>query len=175
MEDMRPEGSPHELEQRRLRAIELLRQGLQPHEVAARLGVDRRSVRRWKAAARKGGSDALKAKPAPGRPAKLSAAQRRALVKIVLKGPMASGFRTDLWTCQRIAQLVRSQFGVDYHPDHLGRILHSCGLTPQRPHRRAKERDEQEIARWVQEQWPRLEKKPAASGRTSSSRTKPGS
>ena len=172
---MRPHGSPQELEQRRLRAIELLRQGLQPHEVASRLGVDRRSVRRWKRAYRKAGSSALKSKPAPGRPTKLSAQQRRGLVKMVLKGPLAYGFSTELWTCRRVAELIRRQFGVDYHPDHLGRILHSCGLTPQRPHRMAKERDEQEIRRWVREEWPRLKKKPAASERTSSSRMKPGS
>jgi transposase len=169
---MRPHGSPRELEERRLRAIELLRQGMQPHEVAARLGVDRRSVRRWNRAHRQAGTGALKSKPAPGRPPKLSAEQRRALVTMVLQGPLAFGFNTELWTCRRIAKLIRSQFGVEYHPDHLGRLLHSCGLTPQRPHRLAKERDEVEIRRWVREKWPRLKKKPAASERTLSSKTK---
>ena len=172
---MRPQGSPRDLEQRRLRAIELLRQGLQPHEVASRLGVDRRSVRRWKRAYRTSGSTALKAKPVPGRPTKLSAQQQRALVKMVLQSPLAFGFSTELWTCRRIAQLVRREFGVEYHPDHLGRLLHRCGLTPQRPHRLAKERDERAIRRWVREEWPRLKKKPGASERTSSSRMKPGS
>jgi transposase len=172
---MRPQGSPRDLEKRRLRAIELLRRGLQPHEVASRLGVDRRSVRRWKRAYRKSGFSALKAKPVPGRPTKLSAQQRRALVKMVMKGALAFGFSTELWTCQRIAQLIRSEFGVEYHPDHLGRLLHRCGLTPQRPHLMAKERDERAIRRWVREEWPRLKKKPVASEPTSSSRMKPGS
>jgi transposase len=172
---MRPQGSPKELERRRLRAIELLKRGLQPHEVAARLGVDRRSVRRWKRAHREAGAKALSAKPAPGRPAKLSAQQQRDLVKMVLQSPLTFGFTTDLWTCQRIADLIRRQFGVDYHPDHVGRVLHRCGLTPQRPHRRAKERDEREIARWVREEWPRIKKKPVASARASSSRTRPDS
>jgi transposase len=158
-----------------MRAIELLRQGLQPHEVASRLGVDRRSVRRWKRAHRKSGSSALQAKPVPGRPTKLSVQQQRALVKMVLQGPLAFGFSTALWTCRRIAELIRREFGVDYHPDHLGRLLHRCGLTPQRPHRMAKERDEREIDRWVREEWPRLKKKPGAWGRISSSRTKPAS
>jgi transposase len=172
---MRPQGSPNELERRRLRAIELLRQGLQPHEVAARLGVDRRSVRRWKRAHREAGSEALRAKPTPGRPPKLSARQRGELAMMVLQSPLTFGFTTDLWTCQRIADLIRRQFGVDYHPDHVGRLLHSCGFTPQRPHRRAKERNEQEITRWVRKEWPRIKKKPTASVHTSSSRTKPDS
>lgn len=172
---MRPQGSPSELEQRRLRAIELLRRGVQPHQVASRLGVDRRSVRRWNRAYRAAGRRGLRAKPAAGRPPKLSAEQRGALVKMVLQGPMGFGFSTELWTCRRIAQLIRRQFGVDYHPDHLGRLLHSCGLTPQRPQRIAKERNEREIRRWIREDWPRLKKKPGPAGRTSSSKTKPAS
>ena len=54
---MRPSGTPQELEQRRLRAVRLLREGFAPVEVARQIGVDRRSVRRWKAAARKGGAN----------------------------------------------------------------------------------------------------------------------
>jgi transposase len=105
----------------------------------------------------------------------LSARQQRDLVKMVLQGPLAFGFTTGLWTCRRIAELMGRQFGVDYHPDHVGRLLHRCGFTPQRPHRGAKERNEQEIARWVRQDWPRIKKKPAASARTSSSRTRPDS
>jgi hypothetical protein len=74
---MRPQGSPVELERRRLRAIALLEQGLLPHEVAERVGVDRRSVRRWKRTYRRRGHTGLKARPVPGRPPKLTAAQRR--------------------------------------------------------------------------------------------------
>ena len=69
---MRPAGSPAELERRRLRAVELLAQGHPPVEVARLVGVDRRSVRRWKAAYRKQGRRAIAARPACGRPPKLS-------------------------------------------------------------------------------------------------------
>src|SRR5437879_5085303 len=98
---MRPQGSPQELEQRRLRALALLEQGLQPVEVAQRLGVDRRSVRRWKAAARRGGTTALKAHPASGRPPKLAARHRPRLERALLRGAQAAGFANDLWTCPR--------------------------------------------------------------------------
>src|SRR3972149_1116789 len=84
---MRPQGSPAELERRRLRAIALLDQGLLPHEVAERVGVDRRSVRRWKRAYRRRGRDGLKARPVPGRPPKLTTAQHRTLVRWILQGP----------------------------------------------------------------------------------------
>ena len=85
---MRPQGSPAELERRRLRAIDLLQRDLPVHVVAERLGVDRRSVRRWKRAYRGDGRAGLRARPASGRPPKLTAAQRRQLVRAVVAGPV---------------------------------------------------------------------------------------
>ncbi len=166
---MRPTGSPEELERRRLRALALLDEGLQPVEVARRVGVDRRSVRRWKAAARKHGEAGVRARAAPGRPSKLSLVHKRRLEALLLKGPLASGFDTDLWTCPRVAELIKRRFAIDYHVDHIGRLLHDLGWSPQKPTRRAAERDEQEIRRWVREEWPRVKKTPGAGGRRSSS------
>ncbi len=155
---MRPQGSPAELERRRLRAIALLNQSLLPHEVAERLGVDRRSVRRWKRAYRRKGRAGLKARPIPGRPPKLTARQRDTLVRLILQGPEALGFRTALWTCPRIAHLIRERFHVTYHPDHVGRLLRACGLTPQRPQRAAKERNDHRVRHWLQHEWLRIKK-----------------
>ena len=159
---MRPFGSPEQLQRRRERAIELLQQGHQPVEVARRLGVDRRSVRRWKAAYNKEGMQGIRAKPASGRPPRLDAKQREKLKRLLLKGAVESGFSTDLWTCPRIAKVIEARFGVRYHVDHIGRLLRSLGWSPQKPQRRAKERDEGEIQRWVQEEWPRIRRKPSA-------------
>ena len=172
---MRPPGSPEELERRRLRALALLDDGLLPSEVARRVGVDRRSVRRWKAAARRRGEAGVRAKPAPGRPPKLSAGHKRRLEALLLKGAQAAGFDTDLWTCPRVAELVQQRFGVDYHVDHIGRLLHELGWSAQLTSRHAAERDEAAIHRWVHETWPRLKKTPPAAARRSSSLTKPGS
>lgn len=166
---MRPTGSPEELERRRLRALALLEEGLQPVEVAQRVGVDRRSVRRWKAAARKLGKAGVRARATPGRPSRLTAAHKRRLEALLLKGPLASGFDTDLWTCPRVAALIRQRFDVEYHVDHVGRLLHDLGWSPQKPVRRAAERDEQEIRRWVREEWPRVKKTPRAATPRSSS------
>ena len=159
---MRPFGSPKQLQRRRERAIELLHQGYQPVEVARKLGVDRRSVRRWKAAYNKKGMQGIRAKSASGRPPRLHAKQREKLKRLLLKGAVASGFSTDLWTCPRIAKVIHVRFGVCYHVDHIGRLLRSVGWSPQKPERRAKERDEAEIQRWVREEWPRIKKKPTA-------------
>jgi len=161
IEVMRPQGSSQELERRRLTALELLAEGLAPVEVAQRLGVDRRSVRRWKAAARTGGAAALKARPAPGRPPKLPLRRRASLERLLLRGAQAAGFANELWTCPRVAQLIERHFRVRYHPDHLGRLLRSLGWSPQRPIRRAHERDEARIQQWVKRDWPRIKKKPA--------------
>lgn len=159
---MRPFGSPEQLQRRRERAIDLLDQRYQPAEVARKLGVDRRSVRRWKAAYNKEGMQGIRAKPAPGRPPKLHGKQREKLKRLLLKGAVAAGFSTDLWTCPRIAKVIHVRFGVRYHVDHIGRLLRSLGWSPQKPGRRAKERDEAEIQRWVREEWPRIKKKPTA-------------
>lgn len=166
---MRPTGSPEELERRRLRALALLDEGLLPSEVARRVGVDRRSVRRWRAAARKHGEAGVRARSTPGRPSKLKPAHKRRLEAVLLKGALATGFHTDLWTCPRVAEIIKQRFGIDYHVDHVGRLLHELGWSPQKPARRAIERDEQAIRRWVKEQWPRVKKTPGAAARRSSS------
>ena len=169
---MRPIGSGEELERRRVRALDLLKSGLWPVEVARRVGVDRRSVRRWKAAARAGGEQAVRARPTPGRPTRLPVKDRRRLVAVLVKGAQAAGFPTDLWTCPRVTEVIQRRFGVHYHVAHVGRRLHALGFSPQRPARRAIERDEEAIRRWIQGEWPRVKKTPRAGARRSSSATK---
>ena len=155
---MRSPGSPEELQRRRERALALLRQGYPPVEVAERVGVDRRSVRRWKAAVRERGAKALRAQPVPGRPRKLDAPSLKELKRDLLKGAQAAGFPTDLWTCPRITKLIRSRFGVHYEVSGVWRLLRALDWSPQKPERRAVERNEREIQRWVKKEWPRIKK-----------------
>lgn len=155
---MRPSGSPEALERRRRRGIALLKEGHTPVEVAHRVGVDRRSVRRWNAAYSQQGEAGIQARPAPGRPAALDSKDKKRLEKILLKGAKAAGFSTDLWTCPRVAQVIWDHFGVDYHVDHVGRLLHGLGFSPQKPTRRAVERDESTVQRWRKQEWPRVKK-----------------
>jgi transposase len=155
---MRPAGSPQELERRRRRAIELLQQGHAPVEVARMVGCDRRSVRRWKAAFRRHGDAGLRARAAGGRPSRFDARGKRTLEKTLLRGAMAAGFPTDLWTCPRVAHVIEERFGIHYHVDHVCRLLHALGWSPQKPQRRGMERDEQAIQRWIKQDWPRVKR-----------------
>ena len=135
---MRPSGSPLQLERRRQRAIALLEHGWLPGKVATRVGVDRRSVRRWNAAYRRRGEAGILAKPVPGRPLKLRPRQQRRLVEVLGDGAHAAGYATDYWTRSRIVAVIRRRFGVRYHVDHIGRLLQNLGWSPghQRQRRR---------------------------------------
>ena len=154
----RLKGSADLLEDRRKRALALLDSGESLNEVGRRIGCNASSVMRWRDARRRGGSKALRVRLSPGRPLKLDRVQRRRLVNLLLQGPMMHGYRTNLWTTARIAELIRNQFGIQYHRDHVGRLLHSLNWSPQKPERRALERDENAIARWQQKDWPRIKK-----------------
>jgi transposase len=149
------------LERRRLHALDLIRKGWAPVDIARQVGVDRRSVRRWRARFEQEGQNGLAAKHAAGRPPKLNAAAKRKLERHLLKGARASMFDTDLWTCPRVAKVIYHHFRVRYHVDHICRLLRSMGWTPQKPERRAQERDEQAIQRWIKQDWPRVKKTPA--------------
>jgi transposase len=165
---MRPPGSAAELEARRRRAAEYFQARKPLQEIARLFGVDRSSVKRWRKAWQAGGVDALAAKPHPPRATKLSEKQKRQLVEMLLAGPLAARFRTDLWTCRRVAALVRKRFRVSYHPDHLGRILHDLGFSPQKPRQVAREQDPEAVERWRREDWPRIKKKRGAAEPASS-------
>ncbi len=78
---------------------------------------------------------------------------------------LLAGYPTDLWTCPRIAQVIHRRFGIRYHVDYLPRLLTSLGFSCQKPERRAIERDEPAIARWMQRDWKRIKKKPADGAR----------
>lgn len=158
---MRPTGKPDQHQKRRYHAIELLKKGNRPVDVARKLGVNRRTVRLWNAAYRKAGLQGLKAKPNTGRPPKLSPARKKQLERRLLQGPQAHGFSTPLWTCPRVRHMVKRQFGIEYHVDHIWHLLRSLGWSPQKPERQARERDERYIRGWVKTQWPALKKKPA--------------
>jgi transposase len=114
---------------------------------------------RWRDARRRGGAKALRVRYSPGRPPKLATQQRKRLVGLLLRGAMAHGYRTNLWTTARIAELIQREFGVEYHRDHVGRLMHGLHWSPQKPERRALEQDEEAMVRWKQKDWPRIKKR----------------
>jgi transposase len=142
--------------QRRLRAGRLFEQGLSQAEVARRLGTSPQNVSRWYAKWRQGGRVTLAGPTRLGRPPRLSDSDWRRVERALLAGAQAHGFDTDLWTLPRVAEVIWRLTGVSYHPGHVWWLLRRRRWSPQRPARRASERDEAEIARWRAEEWPRI-------------------
>jgi len=146
------------LEKRRLEAGRLFAKGIRPAEVARQLGVSREAASQWHKCWREHGRAGLKSKRKPGRPAELTARQKRQLCSALLRGPPAHGWKTDLWTLERIQQLIRRKFAVRYHVGHVWHVVRQLGFTPQRPQGRARERDEQAVRRWLRWKWPAIKK-----------------
>ena len=172
---MRPKGSPKELEARRIRGVELLREGRSLSEVGRLLGCHPSAVMRWRDAARRKGAAGLRARPAPGRPRRLARRQWDRVLRALLEGALARGYSTDVWTTQRIADVIEAECGVRYHRDHVGRLMHASNWSCQKPDRRALERREDRIRRWKEEDWPRIKKGLRTWAPTSCSSTNRGS
>jgi transposase len=160
------------LEERRMEAARLLREGLSQSEIARELGVHRQSVSRWARELEQSGVRGLRKAKHSGRPPKLSAAQLRDLERALKRGPEAFGFASGLWTASRVRDLIEYRTGVRYHEDHVWRILRKLNWSCQRPSGRALERDEEALRRWKKYRWPGIKKKRSASGARSSSSTK---
>jgi transposase len=160
----RPIGTPEELERRRRRAVQLLDEGERPTVVARFLGVNRSSVYRWRQIAR-ADPQALAAQAHPHRPPQLTDEQLQKLEALLIQGPQAHGWPNALWTTERVGALIQRHFRLRFHHDHVGRFLRQrLGWTPQKPERRARERDEKAILDWQSREFPRIAKAAQARG-----------
>lgn len=155
---MRPSGDQKVHEYRRIYAMKLIQQGKSNKEIASELNVSTRSVCKWKSRYSQFGPNGVLARPNRGRPSFLSRSEKAMLEKLLLQGAKKAGFETDLWTCPRVAELIKRRFGVAYHIDHIGRLLHGLGWSPQNPPRQAVEYDEAAVRLWVKRDWPRIKK-----------------
>ena len=160
------------MEKRRLQAGKLFAKDCSAPEVARRLGVTRQVAYRWKNAWEQGGRAALASKGPAGPKPKLTVKQTQQVVKALLAGPVAQGYKTALWTLPRVALLIKELTGVDYHPGHVWRLLGASGFSCQRPERRAIERNPKAIRQWKREVLPALKKRRASSGEPLSLLTK---
>ena len=152
-------------EWRRFRAVELAQQGWVHRDIAAALGVSEAAVSQWLAHARSAGTEGLLAHPHGGH-VKLTPEQQRLVPDLLWHGAEAYGFRGEVWTCARIAKVLRREFGVSFHKDHVSRMLKAMGWTPQIPITRAIQRNEEEIERWRTETWPKLRSRARKERRT---------
>jgi transposase len=149
-------------EGRRLRAWDLHQQGWPQKQIAIALGVSAGAVSQWIARGRAGGPEALRNRSHPGATPKLTHEQRQQLPALLKRGAEAFGFVGDVWTQARIASVIKREFGVSYHVDHIGRLLRAIGWSVQKPIERASERNDAAIERWRSEKWPDIKKKPNA-------------
>lgn len=163
------------LQERREQAAVLFAQGMRPAQVAIQLGVSRQATSTWFALWQQGGAEALKLSERYGRPPKLSDEQLSVIETVLLQGARANGYGTEVWTLQRVAEVIAQRTGVVYHPGHVWRLLRYMGWSRQRPSRRAKERDESAIEEWVKTTWPALKKGLTVSTAGSSSKTRAAS
>src|SRR3712207_8179364 len=145
-------------EGRRLRAWELKQEGWSQRKIARALGVTEGAVSQWMKRGREGGVEALKKRTSPGAPPSLSEEQRAHLKGLLDQGAPAHGSRGEVWTCKRVAEVIRREFGVVYHPAHVSRLVRALGFSLQKPARRANQRDEEAIRRWKEDRWPQLKK-----------------
>lgn len=149
------------LESRRFSAFRLLKKGLSEAEVARQVGVHRQSVNRWAKQIEEQGREGLKKAGRAGRKSRLSEADLKRIERGLKRGPQALGYETNLWTLERVAELIERDCGVKYHPGHVGWLLGKLGWSCQRPTGRALQRDEAAIERWKKRRWPELKKKPS--------------
>src|SRR5437667_2492246 len=145
------------MEERRMRAADLFEQGVRPAEIARRLGVCHQIVSDWSGAWLRSGRDRLRAAGRAGRLPKLSREQLMRVEVELIKGAEANGYPNDLWTLKRAAEVIERVTGVSYHPARVWYILrHGLNWSWQRPARRATERNDEAIQRWVKQRWPQL-------------------
>lgn len=148
-------GSADELERRRKQAVQAVADGEPRATVAKVMGVHVKTVSRWVRAARQPGG--LTAKPHPGPTPGLTDANLKQLAELLVQGAKAHGWHNQLWTAARVAHLIEQEFDIRYHPEHVRAILkHRLGWTSQKPRRKARERNDKEVARWVGDEFPRI-------------------
>ena len=145
------------LEEIRIRAVQRVEAGESPENVIRTLGFGRTVVYDWLAKYREGGFEALQAKPIPGRPSKMTGRQLRWVYKTVTgKNPLQFRFEFALWTRSMIRDLIREKFGVRLSEVSVGRMLRKLGLSPQKPLRRAYERDAELVESWREKEFPKI-------------------
>ena len=145
------------LEEIRIRAVQRVEAGESPEGVIRTLGFGRTVIYNWLAKYREGGVDALRAKAISGRPSKMTGRQLKWVYKTVTgKNPLQLRFEFALWTRSMIREVIREKFGVRLSEVSVGRMLRKLGLSPQKPLRRAYERDPEFVESWRKKEFPEI-------------------
>ena len=100
-----------------------------------------------------------------GRPAGMSKNFKRILGDIVDSGPVAYGYMSGVWTAPMIAEIIQTEFNLEYHPGHVRKLLKRIGFSVQRPKRQLVNADPAKQQRWTRYTYPNLKKRPNLSER----------
>jgi transposase len=146
------------LEEIRIRALDRIRAGESPEDIAKTLGFNRTTVYRWIARFAESGKDGLKSRKAPGKPSTLTPFQlRRVFYVLVDKNPVQLRFPFALWTCELVGEFIQREFNVTLHRTTINRILAKLGFSFQRPLQRAYEQDMDLVKKWKKHEFPRIQ------------------
>jgi transposase len=139
--------------------MRLLEAGHSYRSVAEEVEASLSSIVRWQQSYQQEGTKGLRPRASPGRPALLSAKQKEKVVQILVRGPLAAGYQTDLWTLRRIREVIAREFGIRYSLANCWKLMRALGWSCQKPEKRARERNEAAIRRWKRSVWPHIKKR----------------
>src|SRR5687768_13643457 len=143
---------------RRRQALALRAKGWPLSAIAEALAVTPGAVSQWLKAAREGGEQALESRRSrTGARPKLTPEQWARLLELLGAGAQAPGQVGERWNGERVAALIRKEFGVSYLPTSVPGLLRRVGWTPQKPQVLAAQREEEQIARF-QDDWAAVKK-----------------
>jgi transposase len=145
---------------KRLRAVVMNSEGHTSGELAQILQAPRSKVSEWLQHYQTDGIDGLLEGVRSGRPSELTEKQQQQLGDILDSGPVAYGLDSGIWTSPMIAWVIEEEFGVQYHPGHVRKLLHGWGFSVQRPRRVLARADAAVQDRWHRRIYPALKKKP---------------
>ncbi len=146
------------LEAYRYRAIELYQKGKSVQEIAFFFGVHRGSVSLWVNIWKERGKSALKSRKAVGPEPKLNKEDKAQVISWLRKPAMEFGFETPLWDCKRVQVVIKKELNKSISISNLWETLRRWGLTPQKPEKEALEKDPAAVKKWLEEEWPKIEK-----------------
>lgn len=152
------------MEKRRLEAMSLLADGVSQAEVSRRMGVTRQAVSKWMVTKRSGGTKALASKGKPGRKTAPTPSEMKKVEMALVKGPVKNGYRNDLWTLRRVAEVFARVTGRRPSISRTWGLLREMGWSCQRPARRARQQDAEAVAEFRERTWSTVKKTREISG-----------
>jgi transposase len=144
---------------KRIRAVLLNHDQRTSGEIAHTLEAPRSKVSNWLKTFEEQGVEGLMEGQRSGRPSRLSDLQKILLCDIIDSGPIAYGLITGIWTSKLIAEIIEDEFGTQYHPCHVWKLLQEFGFTVQSPKRLLAKADDEKRQKWIRETYPTIKKK----------------